>query len=159
MKNVNNMTSEKEDELSVDTREVSLESEEKVELAFDEKLKTLMALTYSENIEELSIALGVSKGTIRTWRARNKIPDKVINKANLIFAMGPKDVELDLSKRVTLDSKLSEQAAYEFKNVLMEAIFSAAQKNKISLGSEVKVGEVADIMIEEILEKFPNIFK
>lgn len=111
---------------------------------FDEQLQGLMELTYSETIEQLIKTLDISKAMIRTWRSRKKIPDRIILQANMIFAKGSPVVELDISKKVNL------------KTFIMEGLFSAVKQKNITLSEEVKVGDIADVIISEIPSEFIN---
>lgn len=112
---------------------------------FEAQLEKLFQLTKTSKISELSEVLEVSPVTIRTWRTRGKIPETAYRKAKYSdFNKTQNDEVITIEK---------------IKNSLMEGIFSAIKIKAISLEEDAKIGMVADILINELKEKHPSIFK
>ncbi|MCP4991167.1 MAG: MerR family transcriptional regulator [Colwellia sp.] len=111
---------------------------------FEEKLNEVLKMTNTSNISELSKILKVTAGTIRSWRARGKIPKDAYRKAELIEINSPKNL-----------FKVSKET---LKNHLMEGLFRAVQVRGIALADDVRIGSVADILIDEIENIDPSFF-
>ena len=111
---------------------------------FEDELDKLFKLTNSNNTKGLSEALEVSTSTVRSWRTRKSIPADVQRKAELI--------KMNLA---TSSCKTSKEA---LKNHLMEGLFRAVQVKGITLADDVRIGSIANILIEEIESSDPNFF-
>ncbi len=125
-----------------------------VDVDFESELKELMKRTGSDNIVDLSMALSVSESTIRTWKNRNKVPEKIIKQSHEILRLRLNN------KSDSFNGTISGRAVSKeaLKNYIMEGLFRAVQGKGMTLAKDARIGSIADILIDEIENSDPHFF-
>jgi len=120
-----------------------------------DRLKTSTNSSTNTNLAKI---LKVGGSTIRTWVVRDSVP---IDKCMEISNQYNKSIEWILTgndEQGSTNQSNNKIDREEFKNALMEGLFTATQLRAIKIEDGGKIGDIADILMTELQEKHPVLF-